>query len=373
MSGWKLVLVLASVAVAVFAAVALRPWGIEGDVQRFVQIANGPGRPYGDIATEFGPLQTLLIRTFLDTDVAAAGVRVNVLSIACFIGIVSLLRRAWGWNTAATYAGITLPLQMFMPFRIDYLPTLLAVAAAVVARRSGGTSAVFLATGAGFKVWPGLLAPLFLRRSFRAWRTFVVSILVLLAMWFAVGGFAGMRQVSTFRDADGWQVESTVGIVTWLVTPDDHRVEAGAVRVGSVADWHRVVLAVALGYAIIVISKRSWSTSLDPAGVPSVVTVATLLVLAPVASPQYLAWLTPWVAIASPSFASSSIRWLCVIAGVAASLSFPIYWDIYGGVAHLQFLAAVRALCTVFIAILAWQRLLAEPATRVEASSHPAA
>jgi hypothetical protein len=92
-----------------------------------------------------------------------------------------------------------------------------------------------------------------------------------------------------------------------------------------------------------------------------------------VASPQYLAWLTPWIAIASPSFRSSLIHWLCVIAGVAASLSFAIYWDIYGGVAHLQFVASLRALCTVMIAVLAWQRLLVEPPLRVEVVPRPAA
>jgi hypothetical protein len=63
---------------------------------------------------------------------------------------------------------------------------------------------------------------------------------------------------------------------------------------------------------------------------------------------------------------SRSLVWLCATAGVAASLSFAVYWDVYGGVAHLQFVALLRAVCTVAIAVLAWHRLLVEPRSSAE-------
>jgi hypothetical protein len=37
----------------------------------------------------------------------------------------------------------------------------------------------------------------------------------------------------------------------------------------------------------------------DPAGGPALAAVAVLLVLSPVFSPQYVAWLLPWAAVAS--------------------------------------------------------------------------
>jgi hypothetical protein len=363
---WPGAIVVASTTLAVVAALLLRRWGVEGDVERFVEIARTSGIADVVRPTEYAPLETLLIRTVLDADVAEAATRVSLLSIASFLAIVLLLRRRWGWATAGTYAAITLPLQVFMPYRLDNVPALLAVCAALAFARNRTVSGVLLGAGAGFKLWPAGLAPSLFARTTRAWVAFLVSLGLILVVWFAVGGSPALRHVVTFRGADGWQVESTVGIVTWLATPDDHRVEAGAVRVGSISDWQRVVLASALATAIVVVATRSSRTSLDPAGVPSVVIVATLLVLAPVASPQYLAWLTPWVAIASSSLRSRSLLWLCATAGVAASLSFAVYWDVYGGVEHLQFVALLRAACTVAIAVLAWHRLLVEPRSDVE-------
>jgi hypothetical protein len=44
---------------------------------------------------------------------------------------------------------------------------------------------------------------------------------------------------------------------------------------------------------------RARRAQVDPAGAPALAAVATLLVLSPVLSPGYLAWLLPWAAVAS--------------------------------------------------------------------------
>jgi hypothetical protein len=105
-------------------------------------------------------------------------------------------------------------------------------------------------------------------------------------------------QVTTFRSATGWEIESTVGTLVWLFGGEP-RWENGAVRVGSSQGltWMTGVLLVVLLGAVWWKALRSKEE--DLLGVPSLVALCALLACSPIFSLQYAGWLTPWAAIAS--------------------------------------------------------------------------
>src|SRR5204862_1238191 len=76
-----------------------------------------------------------------------------------------------------------------------------------------------------------------------------------------------------------------------------YRYEQGANRTGDIPGWARVALAVLLVLGLAAVWWRARRVRVDPAGAPALAAVATLLVLSPVLSPGYIAWLLPWAAV----------------------------------------------------------------------------
>jgi hypothetical protein len=360
------VLVFAHVAVWGGVVLWMPPASLYGDIGRFVQIAAHPGIPYRDFPVEFPPLQTLVIESLLRADVGQAAVRVALVSIVCDLAIAWLLARSWSQPIAARYLILSLPLQIFMPFRLDYLPTVLAVAGAAVLRDRGDRAlgGGLLATAAALKLWPAVLG-VSLFRGRRALTGFIAIALMAAAVWWIVGGSDGPVQVATFRGSDGWHTESTVGATWWLVTATEPFREGGALRIGStstpavgVAAIVYVALAVAVGMRM-----HRVEGDRDPAGFPSIALVASLIAVSPLASPQYLAWLAPWCAIAAPPRSSRAIDALLLAAGTLASASFLVYWRIIGDVADLRIPSFLRAMCVVTIAVVALVHTFRDAAT----------
>ena len=60
--------------------------------------------------------------------------------------------------------------------------------------------------------------------------------------WIAVAGVDGVRQVVSFRDATGWQVESLPGVLWHLRDPSRIKFESGAFRTGIMPLWARPLL-----------------------------------------------------------------------------------------------------------------------------------
>jgi hypothetical protein len=154
-----------------------------------------------------------------------------------------------------------------------------------------------------------------------------------MAAWVAWAGFDGPMQVLSFRHATGWHVESTGGIVTVLVGGADAVLEAGSYRVGGASLAAKVggavvVLAVT-GLAALGVWRRrteAHSPDADPSGdarvaaapeLAALATLTTLLVAAPLFSPQFLIWLTPWAAVA----AGARQRQPALLIGAAGALT----------------------------------------------------
>lgn len=269
--------------------------------ERYIQIAHEPGVPYRDFEVEYPPGELLFA---LLAGAGGLGTARALLAVVAFTGDVAtflLLRRSWSARIADRYLLLGTPLLIFIYRRIDLAAVALAVAAIALVRRGRSTSGgITLASAVLTRAWPIALVPLlFVQRSLRAAAGAAIAAAVGVSVWIAVGGGHGVRETFTSRGATGWELESFVGVIVWALT-SDHRFEAGANRAGVIPGWFGPVAAIGLVAVSIAIWIRAgrFRDELDPAGAPSVAAIASLLVFAPILSPQYASWLLPWAAIA---------------------------------------------------------------------------
>jgi hypothetical protein len=345
----------------------------QGDVLRFNQIAHG-GTPYVDQQVEYPPLETLVILAVGSLGIGGTAVLVAIVNAVATIGSWLLLRRHWSPEVGRMFLWFLVPLQIFMPFRLDGVPLVLTVAAIALADRGreweGG-----VAWGAAilFKVWPVFLLPmLLLRRRSRALLVAVGTALIGAAVWVATSGSDAVRQVESFRGATGWHIESVYGIVDSLVTDGAVRVEAGATRIGVTAGWEIVLLRgltlAAIAAAWILARRRP----IDSAGGPALAAITSLLLLSPVASPQYVAWLLPWAAIVATERDGWDVRILAVGASVSAAAVFAVYWENQYALHELLALASARFLCLVGLAVIGFtHRSVGRTARTIHDSTAP--
>lgn len=298
------ILTLGCVAHAIVATVCVvSPDGHTGDFQRYWQLATMPGRPHVDFAAEYPPGALLMFGAIASVagDIAAFvqwSLAINVLTDA---GIVLLLVTGWGTLAAAVYAWMVLPILSLLFFRFDLWPIACAVLAVVLLRRNRpAASAVALASGVALKLWPLVLAGFFLPGlTWRRWQPVLWacgSAFAVAIGWFWFGGSDGFTDVLTYREATGWDIESSVGSVWRLVEPDTVRQESGTRRVGRLAPLISVLLGLlTLPLGLWAVARGVLTRQL---GTGWVAGVGAILVGAALLSPQFLGWLVPAAAIA---------------------------------------------------------------------------
>ena len=271
------------------------------DATRYQQVLTHPGRPYRDFPVEYPPALLGAARVLHGSTVVGTLVRLGFFSLVLDVGVAWLLWVGWGRDTALAYLVLGLPLAFFVYFRLDLLSVALALLGMwLIRRRREVAGGVGLALASFTKIWPLALVPLLAAR--RRWRGAVVaagSIAVGLVLWVAWGGPHGPTQVLTLRGATGWQVEGFVGSIQWALFGATPRFELGALRVGHVST-PAAVLSLLAGLAVLaVVYVRSSRTSASTEGIPALAATTTLVLVAPVLSPQYLCWLLPWAAIST--------------------------------------------------------------------------
>jgi hypothetical protein len=319
---------------------------LRGDILRFQQVVHAPGRLWIDVPVEYPPVETIVILLIGHGSVTAIAVQVALVNASATLATWWVLRVGWSADVGRLFLWFALPLQVFMPFRLDMLSVLLIVAAIALAQRGREiASGISAAAGVLFKVWPLAVVPIFaVRRQRRALLTTGLAAVLGAGVWVAIFGVDAARQVLTYRGATGWHVESVFGIATYLTSAADPRIDAGASRIGTMASWEVSVLRALTVVLITVVWVRAPSRRGDAAGGPALAAVATLLFLSPVASPQYVSWLLPWAAVTASERRRLDARLLTIGAGVFASAVFSAYWgnhDLF----MLEVLSGGRVLC----------------------------
>jgi hypothetical protein len=228
------------------------------------------------------------------------------------------------------------------------------------------------------KLWPVVLVPmLIVRRAWWALGAFVGVGTAGLAAWVAWSGTDGPVQVVTLRGAKGWEFESTVGAVVRSVGNVTPRIESGAWRVGDVGDVTRnllslaVVAAAALVWVVASRAQPNGPRVLD--GLAPVAAIVAFLVLSPLLSPQFLAWLLPFTAIAAV-YGEQLVAGLAFVGFALSVALLSLLPDlIRGETLSLYVLAARNVVLVALLAVLAVRLVRATGWRRAPAGLQPAA
>jgi hypothetical protein len=351
-----LIAVLIGVRVLVLlVAIHRAPTTADEDVHRFHRIATTEGRPYRDFPVEYAPLELVAIELVGRPSVAATAVGVALVSFALDLAAFAVVVAGWGRRAGTMYLLLGLPLLGFMDSRLDLLPVALAVGGfALVRKGDDRLGGVALALACLAKLWPLVLVPALLldgRRRALAW--FAGAFGLGVVAWIAFGGVDAVRQVATFRGANGWSIESTVGAVVWTVTGGPIRLEAGSARTGAVTEWARAALAIGMLVTVAAVWLRARSSDGRSSGAAATGAIGGLLFFAPLFSVQYASWLVPWGAIASEEHHGRASTAIVLAIAVATGAVVPLATAVSDGSApllSLQLLLLVRdALCGVLV------------------------
>lgn len=341
--------------------------GIAGDVHRYVEMATAQGTPYRDFQIEYPPVTFALIWVLSRGGLGIAIPLVALSQFVCDLGVARLLEWGWGRRASLAYLALGLPLiaYPFIYVRIDLFSVLLTVAAlACIRRRRNLRGGALLGVAVLAKIWPFAVAPvLIVERRVKGVAALALSGVALTAAWCVVGGFAGPQQVLSFRDATGWQVESLPGILWHLRDPSRIKFESGAFRTGIMPLWARPTLTlISLGFIVgawAVAGRRRRAGADDHVvyALAPLVCVLSLLIFAPILSPQYVMWMLPFAALIAARGDRLIIR---MTAGITAitTLSYVFVPAAAEGALYGTLPVLLRNLALVALFVVAWQLLL---------------
>jgi hypothetical protein len=278
--------------------------------------------------------------------------------------------------------------------RFDLLSVVLALVAAValvgVAKREAGDGgagatetrtgafAVIVTAAALVKVWPALLVAGALALGRRVAALAALGVMAVAGIaWLAYAGLSldPIEQVVSLRGATGWHVESLGGTITALTTDAQPERQLNAFRIGELNQTLvtagrvlTVVIVIGLGWLV---QRRGRSRpDLELLALFMLGSVAALLVTAPLLSPQFLLWLTPWAAIvAAGATAGDRLAIVSVALTAAATLVTGAVLAYYGppNVAEPTPAALLLARNVVLAALVPAAALaLLQPATKEE-------
>jgi hypothetical protein len=195
-----------------------------------------------------------------------------------------------------------IPLLDLFFLRTDLWSTALATAAAGAWRRERRElAAIGFGVGAAFKLWPVTFLPLLLVPSKTGRRALPIAIavatgLAILGAWLWVAGPRGLYQVLTFRGAEGWEIESTVGALWMAIDQSSLRFETGAWRIGTTSGPISVLFFVLGAVPCMWMIWRGARTGHLGAGWAG--GISALLATSALLSPQFACWLAPACAVA---------------------------------------------------------------------------
>ena len=333
------------------------PWTDEGtelagwDAERFQEVADRDGSAWVDQPIEYPPGSVVVFDGLAGDDVVVTNRRLVILSALVEGLAVVALWRTVSPRAAKAFLLLGLPLVPMGLVRLDMVVTGLAVVAvlALLADRSGaagsaadpdprhgdrrhggrpvddrdrrdstrqGAATIAFAglvmLGAMIKIWPALLvtgAWAAGRRMAAIAATVMTAVAGLVWLLVVGDGIEPLQQVLSLRGASGWHVESLPGALAALLTDSEPRLELNAFRIGTLnptAVTMGRVVAVAMIAALMSTAPRRPTSFTAQAALEDarrrfclvvLGSVAALIITAPLLSPQFLLWLTPWGAL----------------------------------------------------------------------------
>ncbi len=295
------------------------------DAERFQEIADLSGTPWVDVPVEYPPGTVAIAKLVAADNTVGTNDRIVVLSLAVDLGLAALLRRHWTKAVAVTYLLIGLPLVPAGLLRLDLWAAFAATMALVaLRRRQDFRFAGWAIAGALIKVWPVLIiGAAFGLRKTRAGLTAIGFGLIAAVAWLGYAGIKGPQQVLSLRGATGWQLESIGGSLTGLFTDSVPELQNNAYRIGNLSPWlvigGRVLTFLAIGVAIWRARRAQvHEEEAAPHGRAERVMLAStaaMIVTAPLLSPQFLLWLTPFAAMLWPSRSAKATAVAIAITG----------------------------------------------------------
>jgi hypothetical protein len=325
------------------------------DFDNYYDIGTRPGRPYVDFPVEFPVATAQTFRTLgrLAGDRDRFGVTLVIISFVADLAIAGTLAWAWGIEAAACYAFVMIPLLDLFLLRTDLWSTALATAAVAAWRfERRAFAAIGFGVGAAFKLWPLMFLPLVLAPSKASGRAVPIAVAIatgiaIFGAWLWVAGPLGLYQVLTFRGAQGWEIESTVGALWMLIDRSSMRIETGAWRIGTTDGPISVLFFVLGAVPCTWMIWRGARTGHLGAGWSG--GISALLATSALLSPQFACWLAP----------ASGIAWVegdrraAVLTGLAVFLT-NLEWKSFGpllrGEAVALAILLARNLLLAFIA-----------------------
>lgn len=350
--------------------------GLGYDPARYHEIVEHDGRPYADFDVEYPPVTLAYLEVVNGPTLESTMRNLAWASLALDLVAAAALLYGWGRRAGAAYLCLGTPFYLlpFLLFRVDFLVVALAAWGIAWCRRqrpvAGG---VGIALAALAKFWPlGLLPGLYAWGRRRALTACVGTLAAGGLAWFAWSGTAGPQQVLTFRGATGWQAESVVGSLVWVLGDGGLYRQSGAIRVGSAPAWATgaltLVLLVTVGALWWRVIRRGVPDSVG-FGVAPLVATAAFLVCSPILSPQYVCWLLPFAAIC---WATGSRR-MTALAGAAVVLTMLVvktYGDRFmTGDASAHLLLLARNAVLVALVVEGFRTVVRAPAAQPFASA----
>ena len=326
------------------------PVTVTGDVDLYerwgAEVARDGRTPYGDVKIEYPPGSLpFMVAPLAGSDGHAYRPRFIALMLlvdaAGLVGLMLVARRAGSWWGPWLWTLLVPLLGPIAYLRLDLVPAVATIWALERVHAGAWLGAGgFLGFGAVAKVYPGLLLPLLVAGRWRTRAVVGAAAVLALGVLPFVGSLPGLwDSVVGYHSQRGLQVESTWGAALLSAARLDRPVQVvfdhGAFHVqGSGASALKTLslglslVALVAGVAVARIRARPGSAA-DLAAV-MFGTLAVLVTVGTVFSPQFMLWLSALGAVAA-SLAGRALRVPLVLLAGANVLSQAVFPFHYAG------------------------------------------